>query len=62
MSNSATATPQTMPPLLVDAKEAGRLCGRSEASWWREERGRTLDRGSMAGPWAGLWGRSVSDR
>jgi predicted DNA-binding transcriptional regulator AlpA len=23
-------------PLLVPAREAGRLCGRSEASWWRD--------------------------
>jgi predicted DNA-binding transcriptional regulator AlpA len=26
----------TLEPLLVGAREAGRLCGRSEASWWRD--------------------------
>jgi predicted DNA-binding transcriptional regulator AlpA len=25
-----------LPPLLVGATEAGRLCARSEASWWRD--------------------------
>jgi predicted DNA-binding transcriptional regulator AlpA len=37
---SDTPTPDVLPmplsPMLVGAKEAGRLCGRSEASWWRD--------------------------
>jgi predicted DNA-binding transcriptional regulator AlpA len=31
-----TASAPTVEALLVGAAEAGRLCGRSEASWWRD--------------------------
>lgn len=29
-------TNEAEPPLLLTAGEAARLCGRSEASWWRD--------------------------
>lgn len=32
----ATAPTPTVEPLLVGADVAGPLCGRSEASWWRD--------------------------
>jgi predicted DNA-binding transcriptional regulator AlpA len=33
---SVTATVPTFAPLLIPAETAGPLCGRSEASWWRD--------------------------
>jgi predicted DNA-binding transcriptional regulator AlpA len=32
----AAAAPLALEPLLVGADQAGPLCGRSEASWWRD--------------------------
>ena len=34
-TRSKKRKPRPMPPLMVRAVEAARLCGTSEASWWR---------------------------
>jgi predicted DNA-binding transcriptional regulator AlpA len=35
-ASAAVPPAGTLPPLLVPADVAGPLCGRSEASWWRD--------------------------
>ncbi len=36
MNTPNTLLPPAAEPLLVPAEQAGRLCGRSKASWWRD--------------------------
>jgi hypothetical protein len=45
----------TIEALLVPAREAARLCGRSEASWWRDHAAERIPAPAWRAPGRTLW-------
>src|SRR5262245_39247124 len=53
--DASRTTVTTMEPLLVPAGVAGPLCGRSEASWWRDVASGRVPAPAAKFPGATLW-------
>jgi hypothetical protein len=53
-ANGALIT-EAVPPLLVPADVAGPMCGRSKASWWRDDAAQRVPAPAWRAPGRTLW-------